>query len=112
MTENLIENGLRHRGALLREIRDNGEPVFPGDLAVDGNDLKELGIAEGYRIGRILKILLDIVHRFPEKNEKDALLKIAAEITAEGGTANAVESAAPEDDTETASAKHQFPRPN
>lgn len=83
-----LEDGLRHRAALFREIRDNNEPVFPGDLAVNGNDLRELGITEGVMIGRILKILLDTAHRFPEKNEKSALLKIAAETVAESASKN------------------------
>lgn len=93
-----LENGLRHRAALLKEIQANHEPVFPGDLAVNGNDLKELGITEGVMIGRMLKDLMDTVYQFPEKNEKGALLKIAAEIAAvnatEGAAANAAEGAA------------------
>lgn len=70
--------GLRQRAALLKEIQDNREPVFPEDLAVNGNDLKALGIEEGVEIGRILKLLLDTVHQAPEKNKKALLLGIAA----------------------------------
>lgn len=72
------EEGLRRRAALLKEIQDNGEPVFQQDLAVNGSDLIGLGISEGEEIGRLLRFLLDTVHRFPEKNDKCLLLSMAA----------------------------------
>ncbi|HWQ78455.1 MAG TPA: hypothetical protein VN381_06550 [Anaerovoracaceae bacterium] len=72
------QNELRHRASLLKEIQDNREPVFPDDLAVNGNDLKELGIKEGVEIGRLLKYLLDTVHQFPEQNDKCLLMSMAA----------------------------------
>jgi len=79
--ENLrsCEEGLRRRAALLKEIQDNREPVFQKDLAVNGSDLMGLGISEGEEIGRLLRFLLDTVHRFPEKNDKCLLLGMAAE---------------------------------
>lgn len=73
---------LRNR-ALFREIQRNGEPVFLGDLAVNGKDLIEAGIREGAAIGKTLELLLETVHRFPEKNEKGPLLEIVAEGIAE-----------------------------
>lgn len=45
------------------------------DLAVNGNDLKELGIPEGPYLGKILKKLLDFVLENPDKNNKEFLLK-------------------------------------
>ena len=36
-----------------------------GDLAIDGNDLIEAGIIEGEKVGEMLKMLVDVVHRFP-----------------------------------------------
>lgn len=73
-----LPKGLRLREALLKEIQDNREPVFPEDLAVNGSDLIELGMAEGVEIGRLLKYLLDTVHQFPEKNDKCLLLSMTA----------------------------------
>jgi tRNA nucleotidyltransferase (CCA-adding enzyme) len=71
------EEPFRHRAGLLREIRDNGEPVFMKELAINGQDLKGLGIAEGAEIGRLLARLLATVHRFPEQNGKCQLLGLA-----------------------------------
>lgn len=67
---------LHHRMQLYNEIQSNGEPIFIEDLAVNGNDLIEAGLAEGVGIGRLLHFLLDVVHQAPEKNEKDLLLKM------------------------------------
>ncbi len=47
------------------------------DLAVNGNDIKALGIKEGKEIGRILGLLLDAVLEKPENNEKEILLSLA-----------------------------------
>ena len=47
------------------------------NLAVNGNDLKSLGIREGKEIGRLLNLLLDAVLETPELNEKKALLRLA-----------------------------------
>lgn len=57
-------------------IQNSKEPVFIRDLAVNGDDLKKAGILEGKEIGRILDLLLDLVHVTPEKNEKTTLLQI------------------------------------
>ncbi len=67
---------LHYRTELYNEIRSGREPIFIEDLAVNGNDLIETGIAEGVGIGRLLHLLLDLVHQAPEKNEKDLLLKM------------------------------------
>ena len=49
-------------------------------LAVNGNDLINIGIDEGREIGRILKLLLDLVIEEKTDNEKAALLIKAAEL--------------------------------
>ena len=46
------------------------------DLAVNGNDIKALGIREGKEIGRILGLLLDAVLENPENNQKKILLRL------------------------------------
>lgn len=48
------------------------------ELAVNGNDLVNIGFKEGKRIGEILKILLEIVIQQPDMNSKEDLLRLAA----------------------------------
>ncbi len=71
------------REELYREILACKEPVFLEDLAVNGDDLLRAGIKKGAEVGAVLKFLLEAVHRAPEKNKRDLLLKIAAENDAE-----------------------------
>ncbi len=59
---------------MLREIED--EPYSRTHLAINGDDLKALGIVEGPLIGEILDYLLDIVIENPKKNNKADLLDI------------------------------------
>jgi len=73
----LDTDGLRLRAGLYQSIQENNEPVFIGDLAVDGNDLIAAGACEGAEIGRMLHRLLEIVQASPELNEKEPLLAIA-----------------------------------
>lgn len=49
-------------------------------LKINGNDIKKLGVTEGVKIGKILKILLSLVIEDKLKNEKSALFKKAEEI--------------------------------
>lgn len=65
------------RQAMLEEIERNNEPVFVEDLAIDGNDLIEEGIAKGEDVGKILVMLTDMVHRKPYENTRETLLKYA-----------------------------------
>jgi len=76
----LDETALRHRTELLDAIQGNGEPIFIEDLAVNGNDLIGIGIKEGVAIGKALNYMLTTVHQYPEKNERDQLLKMAERI--------------------------------
>jgi tRNA nucleotidyltransferase (CCA-adding enzyme) len=50
------------------------EPVDLRDLAIDGDDLREAGIAPGPGMGRILSALLDLVLDDPRLNTRDRLL--------------------------------------
>lgn len=49
-------------------------------LKINGNDIKNLGVSEGIKIGKILKILLGLVIEDKIENEKSALIKKAEEI--------------------------------
>ncbi len=59
----------------LREIFKKKPPLFLKDLAINGNDLIDLGYKEGERIGIRLKKLLKMVINSPELNKKEVLLE-------------------------------------
>ena len=65
------------RHELLKMIKDNNEPIYIEDLAVNGEDIIKAGIAEGEQVGRLLLMLTDIVHKKPKDNNKKTLLKYA-----------------------------------
>ena len=64
---------------LYEEILEKGEAVSVKELAIDGKDLLEAGVAQGKQIGEILGSLLDLVLEEPEKNSKKILLKYVEE---------------------------------
>ena len=66
-----------------QEILADHDCLTLKELAVDGNDLKDLGIREGKIIGAILAALLGIVLENPEKNDAAYLKQIAREIYTE-----------------------------
>jgi len=59
------------------QIRDKGECLGLKDLAVNGNDLIDIGFAEGKQISIVLNKLLDMVLEDPEINDKEKLLEIS-----------------------------------
>ena len=61
--------------ALYEEIKENKEPFGVKNLAVNGTDLKEIGIF-GKEIGDTLNFLLEKVIENPELNEKEKLIEI------------------------------------
>jgi tRNA nucleotidyltransferase (CCA-adding enzyme) len=79
IVHDLPNSKAKTRHYIMQEIKANGEPVFIKDLAINGNDIIERGIAEGERVGKILALLLDIVHSNPKYNQKDYLLARARE---------------------------------
>jgi tRNA nucleotidyltransferase (CCA-adding enzyme) len=64
--------------AEVERIRQRGDPLARGDLAVTGSDLQALGAA-GPRVGQVLAVLLDRVLDDPGLNRRDALLALARE---------------------------------
>lgn len=68
---------IESRYYILDDIKKNREPIYIEDLAIGGKDLIEAGIAEGEKVGEMLKMLIDVVHRFPGLNTKPKLLKKA-----------------------------------
>ena len=60
----------------ITDIINRHEAYRISDLAVNGNDMKELGY-QGAQIGEVLERLLDMVMAGRVKNQKNALLQIA-----------------------------------
>jgi hypothetical protein len=58
-------------------ILDAQDALSIKDLAVNGNDLMQVGIPKGRQLGKTLEYLLDTVLDDPKQNTKEQLLKIA-----------------------------------
>jgi tRNA nucleotidyltransferase (CCA-adding enzyme) len=56
------------------------EPVELGDLAVNGDDLRVVGVAEGPEMGWVLHRLLDVVLEEPRRNTVEEMQSLAAEL--------------------------------
>jgi len=63
----------------VRAVRDRGDPVTRGQLAIGGSDVQALG-AGGPRIGEVLEALLDRVLEDPSLNTRETLLGMAREL--------------------------------
>ena len=77
---NAVNLFLKHHKAgdkliLLDEVIKNKEPYSISNLAIDGEDLRKLGL-EGKEIGEILERLRQTVVCSPEKNRKEILLTL------------------------------------
>ncbi|MFZ5631833.1 MAG: CCA tRNA nucleotidyltransferase [Bacillota bacterium] len=68
-----VENFKRSVKIILKK----NDPLRIKDLALNGNDLKALGIRPGREMGNILNRLLEVVLENPEANEKSRLLDLA-----------------------------------
>jgi tRNA nucleotidyltransferase/poly(A) polymerase len=55
-------------------------PLAVADLAIDGRDLKDLGLRPGPEFGEILRTLLDRVLENPDLNERERLLQAVREL--------------------------------
>ncbi len=69
---------------MLGELKDRIEGILAAkdalsikDLAVDGNDLMEIGIPKGKRIGFTLAFLFESVLDDPKQNTREQLLLLA-----------------------------------
>ena len=69
-------------GALYRRARRVSltEPIDLRDLAIDGDDLRTLGLAPGPALGKTLSVLLDRVLEDPSVNTRDALMRLATSL--------------------------------
>jgi tRNA nucleotidyltransferase (CCA-adding enzyme) len=64
---------------VLADIRSQGDPLTRAQLAINGSDLLELGIA-GRDVGSTLSALLDRVLEQPSLNRRETLLALAREM--------------------------------
>lgn len=67
---------------LALELQKRATPSY-GRLAVNGEDLKALGVKEGPAVGKILKQLEELIIEDPTKNTKEILLSAATSLIAE-----------------------------
>lgn len=68
-------------GRLLKEVLQEDECFSMKSLAINGNDLINIGYKSGKELGNTLNILLQMVIDDEILNEKEELLKIAASMT-------------------------------
>ncbi|MEX0907258.1 MAG: CCA tRNA nucleotidyltransferase [Gemmatimonadota bacterium] len=72
-----VERGdrdLRERWSHVRRVLAGNPPLTTADLAIDGSDLKRLGLEPGPQFGEILRLLLERVIEQPSLNERELLL--------------------------------------
>ena len=74
---------LRARWSAARRVLATQPALNVTDLAIDGGDLKLLGLQPGPRYGEILRALLDRVIDNPELNDRDTLTKLASELASQ-----------------------------
>lgn len=78
-----VERGATDLAARWRHVRRvlaARPPLNTGDLAIDGDDLKSLGLPPGPRFGEILRELLDCVIDDPSLNNRAMLMRMAREM--------------------------------
>lgn len=74
-------NKIQQIEAIALEIKQNQECMSIKNLAVNGQDLIDLGFLQDKKLGLALKYLLDVVIENPELNKKDILLQLVKTIT-------------------------------
>jgi tRNA nucleotidyltransferase (CCA-adding enzyme) len=74
------DGDLRERWQHVRRVLATQPALSARDLAIDGVDLKALGLRPGPQFGEILGILLDRVIEEPALNERDTLLRLIRDL--------------------------------
>jgi len=69
----------------IAEVRSKDMALKITDLNVTGNDLEQVGIEKGPKMGQVLNYLLEEVIEEPLLNEKENLLKMAKEFQSNNG---------------------------
>ncbi len=73
------ENRVLSRYYMLQDFEKMKMPVYVRDLALKAEDLAQIGITEEEEAQEMLRMLLDMVHAYPKRNEKKLLMKKAEE---------------------------------
>jgi tRNA nucleotidyltransferase (CCA-adding enzyme) len=63
--------------SLVQQVREGNEPTSQANLAINGNDLINLGYQPGPLLGQKLKELTNMVVEDPSLNSRDTLLEMA-----------------------------------
>lgn len=71
------ETKIRSKMYLLDEIKNNGEPIFVEDLAIDGNDLLENNICKKEDVDKVLHMVVEDLHVKPKKHTREDELLLA-----------------------------------
>lgn len=74
---------LAQRWRHVRRVLAERPALTAQDLAIDGRDLKALGLEPGPQFGEILRVLLNRVIDEPALNQRDRLLELARELARE-----------------------------
>lgn len=74
------DRDLLERWRHVRRVLASRPPLSTGALAIDGTDLKQLGLTPGPQFGALLRALLDRVVEEPSLNERETLLRLAREL--------------------------------
>jgi tRNA nucleotidyltransferase (CCA-adding enzyme) len=77
------DRDLCERWRHVRRVLSARPPLSTSDLAIDGGDLKMLGMTPGPQFGTVLRALLERVVADPSLNERDTLLIMARELAGE-----------------------------
>jgi len=71
------------------------DPIEIADLAIDGDDLRQIGVRAGPELGRVLQRLRLLVIDDPARNTRDELLRLAAEPATPSAESTSGEGAGP-----------------
>ena len=66
---------LKNTLLLFESLKENNSLITLKNLAVNGKDIINLGVKNGLKVGFILDNLLDFVHRYPYKNNREILIE-------------------------------------
>jgi tRNA nucleotidyltransferase (CCA-adding enzyme) len=76
------DHDLRERWQHVRRVLATRPALSARDLAIDGGDLRDLGLRPGPQFGEILGVLVDRVIEEPALNERETLLRLTRELIA------------------------------
>ncbi|HEX2167226.1 MAG TPA: CCA tRNA nucleotidyltransferase [Longimicrobiales bacterium] len=75
------DDDLAGRWRHVRRVIASRPPLTTAGLAIDGDDLKSLGLPPGPRYGEILRELLDCVVEDPSLNDRKTLMRMARDLS-------------------------------